>query len=640
MAKIMDADAAGGLAPDASAGLPHIRVAVRVRPCPVGDRSIIETAGQGGIAVQKDAATGGNQFLSSQCGRTEERSFDRVFGPTASQSEVFELTCQPLITSAVEQGRSATVFVYGATGAGKTHTMFGAREEAQQGMIHRAVREVFQQLECFKANLGRDGSRLEVKVSFLEIYNEVVRDLLKDGCSPCKVLEDERKGVVKVTNLEEVLVQNVQDVLQLLQSAIAARKTEATGANSRSSRSHAVFTIRLERICAGKPTQGSSIFNRKDPDLRRLHASISLIDLAGSERATQTRNVGAALRDGAKINQSLLALANCIDALVSASQPLTHRRAQTPTRKAPYRDSKLTLLLKASLTGSCCVSMIANVHPGQSHFEDTNNTLEYAKRASTIRSTVVVRTLPSQPLPLQPSEPSSPLDTQSSSPSSAPEDTSPIRIACEQPQQENSQKLRTPRAGMCIPGCWDADAAGGLDDGGSSFGTAASTPQENNHLRRSEGEEGRVDGSETQMCSVKIQAEPKAEDLPGEAELRCTSSPHRRKAVAGRAGSSPQRKSRCATNVQRSPPLSPAKARPGSPAVQMAPPLGAAKGGAFEPSIGQLLAMVETLQAEKQGLNRQVSVLEKENLRLRQFNLEKDQQLASFLPKRTPRVML
>lgn len=638
MTNIMDADAAGGSAPDASTGQPHIRVAVRVRPCPVGDRSIIETAGQGAIAVQKDAATGGNQFLSSQCSRTEERSFDRVFGPTASQSEVFEWTCQPLIASAVEQGRSATVFVYGATGAGKTHTMFGTREEAQQGLIHRAVREVFQQLERCKAVFGRGGSRLEVKVSFLEIYNEVVRDLLKDGCASCKVLEDERKGVVKVTNLEEVSVQNVQEVFQLLQSAIAARKTEATGANSRSSRSHAVFTIRIERLCAGKPTQGSSVFNRKGPDLRRLHASISLIDLAGSERATQTRNVGAALRDGAKINQSLLALANCIDALVSASQPLPHRRAQTPSRKAPYRDSKLTLLLKASLTGSCCVSMIANVHPGQSHFEETNNTLEYAKRASTIRSTVIVRTLPSQPLPSQPSEPATPSDMQSSSPSSAPEDTSPMRIASDEPQQENSQKLRTPRTGMGIPGFWDADAAGGLDDGGSSFGTAASTPQENDHPKRSVREEGGVDAGEAQLCSVKIEAEPKAEDCPGQAELGCTSSPHRRKAMAGRAGSPLQRRSRCAPNVQRSPP-SPAKARPGSPTVQMAPPSGTAKGAAFEPSIDQLLAMVETLQAEKQGLSRQVSVLEKENVRLRQFNLEKDQQLASFLPKRTPRVM-
>eukprot|EP00930_Biecheleria_cincta_P052214 TRINITY_DN3745_c0_g1_i1.p1 TRINITY_DN3745_c0_g1~~TRINITY_DN3745_c0_g1_i1.p1 ORF type:complete len:401 (-),score=62.99 TRINITY_DN3745_c0_g1_i1:248-1450(-) len=351
--------------------------------------------------------------------------------------------------------------------------------------------------------------------------------------------------------------------------------------------------------------------------------------------ALDQSKVGAALRDGAKINQSLLALANCIDALVSASHPLPSRRAQTPTRKAPYRDSKLTLLLKASLTGSCSVSMIANVHPGQNHFEDTNNTLEYAKRASTIRSSVIVRPLPSQPLPLQPSQPSSPSDMQSSSPSSAPEDASPMLIACDQPQQENSQKPQTPRAGLCISGGWDADAAGGLDDCGSSFGTPASTPQDKDHLKRSDGEERVLDGGDPQLCSVNIQAEPKAEDFPSQVELRCTNSPNRRKALAGRAGSSPQRKSPCMANVQPSPSISPAKARPGSPA----PPPGTAKGRAFEPSIDQLLAMVETLQAEKQGLNRQVAILEKENLRLRQFNIEKDQQLASFLPKRTPRVM-
>jgi len=116
---------------------------------------------------------------------------------------------------------------------------------------------------------------------------------------------------------------------------------------------------------------------------RQLHSKISFIDLAGSERAAFTQNVGQALKDGARINQSLLALANCIDALIVQSR-LT---SSTPRKKPPYRDSKLTLLLKGSLMGDGLVAMIANVHPGRLHFEDSNNTLEYAKRASTVKAT-------------------------------------------------------------------------------------------------------------------------------------------------------------------------------------------------------------------------------------------------------------
>jgi len=366
----------------------HIRVSVRVRPVPPGDDSIIEVAGLGAIAVRKEAGTGGNEFLKSQRGRTEERMFDRVFGPDASQAEVYEWTCRPLIASAVEEGRSATVFVYGATSAGKTHTMFGEREGEHRGMIYRAVQEVFDVLDA-RTRSGRDSRPLEAKLSFMDIYNENVRDLLQEGNAQCKVMEDERRGVVKVANLREVPVRSADEVLRQLRIGLQARKVEATAANARSSRSHAVFQLTLERVHAALPGPGNPIFQRRGPEQRRVHSCISLIDLAGSERATQTQNRGQALKDGAKINQSLLALANCIDALVC--RPPGREGCQTPKRKPPYRDSKLTLLLKGSLLSDCLVSMIANVHPGRDHFEDSNNTLEYAKRASVVKAPIVVR---------------------------------------------------------------------------------------------------------------------------------------------------------------------------------------------------------------------------------------------------------
>lgn len=375
----------------------HIRVAVRVRPLPFGDDGIIEVAGQGAIAIRKGPATGGNEFLKSQQGKVEERMFDRVFGPEASQSDVYSWTCAPLVAEAVSRGRSATVFVYGATGAGKTHTMFGSSASRdQRGLIFRTIPDVFGAIDTLSGNetggrpswvsKGGDGS-FEVKVSFLEIYNENVRDLLRPDATSvptCRVLEDARRGLVEISNLVEAPVQNSDEALWYLQAGIQARTVEATAANAQSSRSHAVFTLTVEHIRRKVPGRGH--FQRCAPEVRTQHAKISLIDLAGSERAAITKNSGSALKDGARINQSLLALANCIDALTARG-----RDAATQRKKPPYRDSKLTLMLKGSLTGDGLVAMIANVHPGRTHFEDSNNTLEYAQRASVVKSQPIKR---------------------------------------------------------------------------------------------------------------------------------------------------------------------------------------------------------------------------------------------------------
>mmetsp|Transcript_11083 Transcript_11083/g.19763 ORF Transcript_11083/g.19763 Transcript_11083/m.19763 type:complete len:698 (+) Transcript_11083:70-2163(+) len=374
----------------------QIRVAVRVRPLPACEDGIIEVASSGAIAIRKDAATGGNEFLRSQQGRVEERTFDKVFGPASTQTEVFSWSCASLLSEAVDKGRSATVFVYGATGAGKTHTMFGGSEPDQHGIIFRAIPEVFKLVAEHQSAASDGAGRLEIKISFLEIYNEVVRDLLQEGgCgSQCRVLEDERRGMVKVTNLVEAVVHTPDEALRYLRAGMQARTTEATAANTQSSRAHAVFSLTIEQV---KQQQGHGPFaGARCAEVRQLHSKISLIDLAGSERASFTQNTGNALKDGARINQSLLALANCIDAL--ATQRRENMSAPTPRKKPPYRDSKLTLMLKGSLTGDGLVAMIANVQPGRSHFEDSNNTLEYAKRASTLRSAAARRTskMPSQ----------------------------------------------------------------------------------------------------------------------------------------------------------------------------------------------------------------------------------------------------
>eukprot|EP00746_Dinoflagellata_sp_MGD_P120538 gnl/MRDRNA2_/MRDRNA2_56021_c0_seq1.p1 gnl/MRDRNA2_/MRDRNA2_56021_c0~~gnl/MRDRNA2_/MRDRNA2_56021_c0_seq1.p1 ORF type:complete len:663 (+),score=119.48 gnl/MRDRNA2_/MRDRNA2_56021_c0_seq1:126-2114(+) len=373
----------------------NIRVAVRVRPLPATEDGIIEVEDEGVILIHKQAATGGNQFLSSQQGRTEQRAFDHVFGPQATQAQVYEQVCAPFIWPVVGEGRNATVFVYGATGAGKTHTMFGDKEEESQGIIYRAIRDLFRAME--RREQMRLQPKLFCRVSLMELYNETVRDLLSSGGDGsadriCRVMEDEKKGVVKVSNLNEHQVHNSEEAMRMLRTGMNARKVEATAANSRSSRSHAMLSLTL--VSGERAMRKPGMLKSDQAEVIKVHSRLCLIDLAGSERANATLNVGAALKDGAKINQSLLALANCIDALAtgSSAQPrqVTGTLA-TPRKKPPYRDSKLTLLLKCSLSGDGLVSMVANVHPGKTHFEDSNNTLEYAKRASAVKSQTVIK---------------------------------------------------------------------------------------------------------------------------------------------------------------------------------------------------------------------------------------------------------
>jgi len=335
-----------------------VRVSLRVRP--IDGNKIIGVPRKNVISITKEAATGGNQWLSSQRGSEHEHEFDCVFGPESNQAEVYEWSARPLVTAAVTEGRNATIIVYGATGAGKTHTMFGTGSDV--GLVHRALDEVFSIVS------GIDN--IVAKVAFLELYNDKVECLLQEGGGTCEIREDARNQFMQINGLMEVPVFSREEALYQLQVGMQQRKVEATAANARSSRSHAIFELKLERIDSGQ-----------------LHSKISLIDLAGSERASQTKNVGKALQDGAKINTSLLALAECIKALAD------ERKRDA---RIPFYNSKLTRLLKYSFKGDGLVSMIANIHPGREHYEDSHNTVIYAKHAAGITIEPVVRKAPSR----------------------------------------------------------------------------------------------------------------------------------------------------------------------------------------------------------------------------------------------------
>ncbi|XP_072282251.1 kinesin-like protein KIF18B [Pyxicephalus adspersus] len=281
--------------------------------------------------------------------------FDRVFGEQSRQQEVFEHTTKPIIDG-VLNGYNCSVFAYGATGAGKTHTMLGSA--ADPGVMYLTMVELYQRIEAIK-----EEKSCEVVISYLEVYNEQIQDLLEPK-GFLAIREDPQKGVV-VQGLSFHQPKSAEQLLQMLANGNLNRTQHPTDANASSSRSHAVFQIYVKQ-----QDRTASI----SQDIRV--AKMSLIDLAGSERASSTNAKGERLREGANINRSLLALINVINALADAKSKKAH---------IPYRDSKLTRLLKDSIGGNCRTVMIAAISPSSLSYDDTYNTLKYANRAKEIK---------------------------------------------------------------------------------------------------------------------------------------------------------------------------------------------------------------------------------------------------------------
>ena len=321
--------------------------------------------------------------------REQTYAFDFAFDKNCSQYTVFENSTKFLIDGVVN-GYNATVFAYGATGAGKTYTMLG--NDTNPGIMPLTLRELFNKVNSF------NDREYKLKFWYLEIYNENIRDLLKfmgrNNSSNnlnntdnnislttneyLDLREDPERGVV-VNGITEVNVTNSNDMLKILKRGNRNRTQEATGANETSSRSHAILQVSVEY-----KDKNSGI------DIEIKFSKLSLIDLAGSERASATQNRGIRLIEGANINRSLLTLGNCINALCDASM----KGNKKPY--IPYRDSKLTRLLKDSLGGNARTVMIANISPSINTFEDTYNTLKYANRAKNIKTFVTRNVLSAQ----------------------------------------------------------------------------------------------------------------------------------------------------------------------------------------------------------------------------------------------------
>ncbi|EXJ96351.1 kinesin family member 11 [Capronia coronata CBS 617.96] len=340
----------------------NIHVVVRCR-----GRSEREVRENSGVVVSTTGVKGQNVELCMGPNAISNKTyyFDKVFSPAADQAIIYDDVVAPILNEMLT-GFNCTIFAYGQTGTGKTYTMSGDMTDTYgllsdaAGIIPRVLYSLFQKLES-------DEVECSVKCSFIELYNEELRDLLSpDETVKLKIYDDSSKKshtATVVQGMEESYIQNAAAGIKLLQQGSYRRQVAATKCNDLSSRSHTVFTITTymkkpsetgeDYICSGK---------------------LNLVDLAGSENIQRSGAENKRAAEAGLINKSLLTLGRVINALVDKGSHI------------PYRESKLTRLLQDSLGGRTKTCIIATVSPAKSNLEETISTLDYAFRAKNIRN--------------------------------------------------------------------------------------------------------------------------------------------------------------------------------------------------------------------------------------------------------------
>ncbi|KAG5510135.1 hypothetical protein JKF63_07031 [Porcisia hertigi] len=436
-----------------------VRVVVRVRPLSTKERAnagvhncvrclsdciIIDGGAHTRASIHAGAAIPASQPTRATT-RPYQFSVDQVFHTHASQIEVYEQSCKRIVEG-VFHGINGSILAYGATGSGKTHTMFGSTMSAA-GIVYQAVQDIFAEKERLEEE---EGKRVCIKCSFLEIYNEEVFDLLAKPIGegpgggknpangsvgsprretkrvPLQVREcfgttrgstsprfdATESASLHISGLTHIFPETLEDFARGIEHGHAQRFVASTGANSQSSRSHAIITVEVEvrhdYTRANGNNRCSSLSTADDADVSEATAvrsptkkasrrkkqaastvtiaKIQFADLAGSERAASTSNTGLRLREGGNINRSLLALGGVVQSLVQQKV----RQQQTGGRGGgkifiPYRGSKLTRLLRDSIGGNCRTQMIFCLSPSTKHTEETVNTMRFAMNAKEIQ---------------------------------------------------------------------------------------------------------------------------------------------------------------------------------------------------------------------------------------------------------------
>ncbi|XP_041060305.1 kinesin-like protein KIF3B isoform X1 [Carcharodon carcharias] len=333
-----------------------VKVVVRCRP--MNEKEI---AGGYGRIVDIDAKLGQILVKNPKGGPSElpkTFTFDAVYDYNSKQVELYDETFRPLVES-VLLGFNGTIFAYGQTGTGKTYTMEGLRTDPERrGVIPNSFEHIFTHIS------RSQNQQYLVRASYLEIYQEEIKDLLaKDQTKRLELKERPDTGVY-VKDLSSFVTKNVKEIEHVMNVGNQNRSVGATNMNEHSSRSHAIFVITVE--CSEIGLDGENHIRV---------GKLNLVDLAGSERQAKTGAQGERLKEATKINLSLSALGNVISALVDGKS--TH---------IPYRDSKLTRLLQDSLGGNAKTVMVANIGPASYNCEETLTTLRYANRAKNIKN--------------------------------------------------------------------------------------------------------------------------------------------------------------------------------------------------------------------------------------------------------------
>jgi centromeric protein E len=311
-------------------------------------------------------------------------SFDYLYGPTAPTSQLYDDAVRDSIVAAVD-GYHSSVFVYGQTGTGKTHTMLGSRTEP--GLIQLAVEDIFDHIAHHAE------SEFLLRFSYLEIYNEKVYDLLAGGArTDIKIYEVARKGGdadrdvyvcndVIIKGLTEEILVSVDHVLSLVEAGNFHRHMASTEANDQSSRSHTIFRLVIE-------SQTKTLDGDAGETSVLRSATLNLIDLAGSESVRLANTTGQALEEGRYINRSLLTLGHIIWKLSRASSRSSSSEAQP--QHLPYRNSKLTRILQPALGGKAQITIVCTVAPSVECLAETHNTLKFATRARRVKSRLAI----------------------------------------------------------------------------------------------------------------------------------------------------------------------------------------------------------------------------------------------------------
>ncbi|XP_071954651.1 kinesin-II 95 kDa subunit-like [Antedon mediterranea] len=332
-----------------------IKVVVRCRPLnsketAAGHKRIVEMDVKKGVVLLSNP--------NSQGEASRNFTFDSVYDWNSIQKALYDETFRPLVES-VLNGFNGTIFAYGQTGTGKTYTMEGVRGDVEKrGVIPNSFDHIFTHIAR-----SQDQQYL-VRASYLEIYQEEIRDLLAKDQSKRLDLKERADTGVYVKDLSSFVTKSIKEIEHVMNVGNTNRSVGATNMNEHSSRSHAIFIITIEcsqvgldgenHICVGK---------------------LNLVDLAGSERQGKTGATGVRLKEATKINLSLSALSNVISALVDGR-----------SSHIPYRDSKLTRLLQDSLGGNARTVMVANIGPASYNFNESITTLRYANRAKNIKN--------------------------------------------------------------------------------------------------------------------------------------------------------------------------------------------------------------------------------------------------------------